>query len=192
MSLFAKLMGNTALSAAAPALAATSQDAPKAETAEGDAPVALTQDRIETALQAAKAEGVIEGQAAGAKAERERSAAVFASDEGKANMTMAAWMLGANPTATADSIVAQLKTMPAAAAPANADAGGTPSTPPLKQQLAATPLIDLTSGKPRAQADTGADAVADTNKMWDEVQGVDASKSITDGGMTSQRRRTGN
>lgn len=186
MSLFAKLLGSTAL--ATPGVAAGdaadgSKSAPAAE---------LTAERVETALQAAQAEGRTEGIAEGARLERERSAAVFASDEGKANMTMAAWMLGANPTATADAIVAQLKTMPAAAAPANADTGGTPSTQPLKQRLAATPLIDLTSGKPGAQADTGADAVADTNKMWDEVQGVGASKSITDGGMNTQRRRTGN
>lgn len=191
MSLFAKLMGNTALSAAAPALAATSQDAPKSESAEGGAPVALTQDRIETALQAAKAEGVAEGQAAGAKAERERSAAVFASEEGKANMTMAAWMLGANPDASADAIVAQLKTMPAQAS-AGAPAAEDAPKKQLQQQLGATPLVDLNGGQPGAQADGGASAANDVNKLWDDVQGVGASKSITEGGMTSNRRRTGN
>ena len=53
--------------------------------------------------------------AAGCKAERDRTTAVLGSDAGKANMTMAAWMLSSSPNASADEIVAQLKTMPVGA-----------------------------------------------------------------------------
>lgn len=179
MSLFAKLMGNSTLSVAPPVAAAP---APGAST-EGSGGDGLTPDRIETALQAAKAEGHAEGEAAGASAERARTAAVFASDAGKANMTMGAWMLANNPTATAETIIAQLGTMPAAAAAAAPAAPAAVTTP-----LAETPKVDLNGGAPGANADDGAPKAEDSNKMWDDIQGVVATSrngvTLATGGTT--------
>lgn len=187
MSLFAKLLSQTNLSTPVPA-----PGTPQADAGASGGATELTAERVETALQAAHAEGRTEGIAAGAAAERERTAAVFASDEGKANMTMAAWMLGANPTADAAAIVAQLKTMPAQPqAAATPPAAETPQQQ-MQQQLGSTPLVDLNGGAPAGNAAAGADTKADINKLWDEVQGVGASKSITEGGTTFARKRTGN
>lgn len=166
MSLFQKLMGNSALSTA-PAAVGASAPAASADAAGGDA---LTPERIESALQAAKAEGHSEGEAAGASAERARTSAVFASDAGKANMTMGAWMLANNPTATAETIIAQLGTMPVAVAAVAPAAPAAVTTP-----LASTPKVDLNGGAPGANADDGAPKAEDSNKMWDDIQGVGAT-----------------
>ncbi|MBX9814072.1 MAG: hypothetical protein K2X76_05160 [Sphingomonas sp.] len=182
MSLFQKLMGTAAVTttgAAAPtAPAAPAAPAPTASEQPG-AP-ALTEDRIEAALQAAKAEGHAEGVAAGAQAERERAAAVFASEEGKANMTMAAWMLGAAPTATADQIVAQLKAAPAPAPAAAAPAAPAPAAQAsqLQQQLATTPRVDLNAGKPAANANDGGHGAGD---IWADIHKGRDTKAIRTG-----------
>ena len=164
MSLFAKLMGS-----------ATATPAQAEEAAPASA---LTEAQIEAGLQAAKAEGHAEGLAAGAKAERERTAAVFASEEGKANMSMAAWMLGASPTATAEQIVAQLKDCPvqAAAAPAVPAAGHAERA---QGQLAAAPKVDLNGGKPAQHANDGGDG---SSNPWDQIlpsEGKDAPAGMT-------------
>lgn len=180
-SLFATLLG----SAAAPA--AVTPPSGAAPVAEGGA-TDLTADRVESALQSAKAEGVAEG----AAAERARTAAVFASAEGKANMPMAAWMLGSNPAASADSIIAQLKTMPAAAAVAPA-APEVPQTPQeeMQQQLAETPLVDLNGGKPGANANDGGSGAEDPAKLWDSIQKPEGQAGVTRGGMVFGKK-TGN
>lgn len=183
MSLFAKLLGSTA------APAAVTPPSGAASGAESGA-TELTAERVEAALQQAHAEGVTEG----AQAERDRSAAVFASAEGKANMTMAAWMLGANPAASADSIIAQLKTMPAqAAAPAAAPVAAGPamtSQEELKQNLATAPLVDLNGGTPGANATDGAVGEDDPAKIWDPILKAQADRSVTSGGLVT--KRTGN
>lgn len=182
MSLFAKLLGSTA------APAAVTPPSGQASGAEVGVPE-LTAERVEAALQSAKAEGVAEG----AQAERARTAAVFASAEGKANMAMAAWMLGTNPAASAEAIVAQLKTMPApaaAAAPAGAVSAQTPQQE-LKQQLAETPLVDLNDGQPGANASDGADNAESPDKLWDSIQKPGNQASVTRGGMVFGKK-TGN
>lgn len=159
--LFAKLLGATALTAApAPGADASKGAAPAGEGEPATQPNALTEDRVETALQAAHAEGVDEGKAAGAKEANDRMTAVFASEEAKANLSMAAWMLGANPAASADSIIAQLKTMPAQAA-APAPAKGALTTP-----LSTTPKADLTGSEPAAELTDGADDKDAGSTMW--------------------------
>ncbi len=182
MSLFAKLLGSTAAPAA---VTPPSGVAPGAEAGA----IELSADRVEAALQSAKAEGVAEG----AQAERERSAAVFASTEGKANMTMAAWMLGANPAASADSIIAQLKTMPAQAATAASATTETTSQQQqeMQQQLATAPLVDLNGGKPGANANDGGSGAEDPDKLWDSIQKPENHASLTRGGMV-YGKRTGN
>lgn len=181
MSLFARLMGSTATT---PGVEAAAPPAPGASSGDA-APGQITEQQIETGLQAARAEGVSEGEQAGAATERARTSTVFASDEGKANMTMAAWMLSANPTASADSIIAQLKTLPAQASTAPPAAGA------VTRPLADTPKIDLTGGKPGHLASNGGADTVDSVKLWDELQGVGASTaSVTTGGMV--RRKTGN
>jgi hypothetical protein len=189
--LFAKLLGATALTAAA----APGAEAPKGSTPAGGGepaiePSALTEDRVEAALQAAHAEGVEEGKTAGAKEANDRMTAVFASEEGKANLSMAAWMLGSNPAASAESIIAQLKTCPAqAAAPA-------PGKAALTTPLAETPKPDLNAGQPAGQANNGGIASGeDSSKIWDSVQATAAARffgaatgpipTIAQGGVTA-------
>lgn len=179
--LFAKLLGATAL--AAPV--ATGAEAPKgaSPTNEGE-PSTLTEARVETALEAAHSEGAEQGKATGAQEANDRMTAVFASDEGKANMSMAAWMLGANPTASAESIIAHLKTMPAQAA-APAPAKGALTTP-----LTQTPKADLTGGEPAAELHDGAADADAGGKMWDGLfkaqkeVGPFGASAITSGGTT--------
>lgn len=179
MSLFAKLIGSTDAPAdvAPPSGASASSEGGVAE---------LTAERVESALQSAKAEGVAEG----AKAERERTAAVFASAEGKANMAMAAWMLGTNAAASAETIIAQLKTMPAQAATA-APAAAEQQQQEMQQQLATTPLVDLNGGKPGANSNDGGSGAEDPNKLWDSIQKPENQASLTRGGMV-YGKRTGN
>ena len=97
--------------------------------------------------------------AAGRKAERERTAAVLGSDAGKANPAMAGWMLSSSPDASADAIVAQLKTMPVASA-----AAGGQSIPDTN--------VDL--GKPGAAAAVAEGAGA-ADDVWADVQGTKGS-----------------
>ncbi len=172
MSLFAKLIGTTSAAAAATPAAS----APAGATVAGGAPAApapagasseLTEARVETALQAAHAEGVAEG----TKAAQDRMNAVFSSDAGKANLPMAAWML-AETNASADAIIAKLASMPAAAAPvAAAPATATPAAAPAATQaqvigaaLATTPKVAITG------ANDGTDAF-DADAMWKDIQG---------------------
>lgn len=197
MSLFKKLLGATVLTPVAsggepPAPAAGGSSAQAAAATGGG----LSEGQIEAALQAAKAEGHAEG----ATAERERTAAVFASHEGKANMGTAAWMLGSNPAASAESIIAHLKTMPAQAssAPAGQQAA---AAPPLATPLAETPQADLNGSKPAATASDGNSGAgaADHDKMWAEVQAAgkerflnslagSAASTVAVGGMTLSTR----
>jgi hypothetical protein len=188
MSLFQKLVGSTGLTT----VASSAAPAPAGGEGGADAPQSgLAEAQIEPMLQAAKAEGVVEGTAAGATAERERTAAVFASEEGKANMTMAAWMLAANPTATSESIIGQLKTLPVQAA-----AAPTAPTAKVEKPLAETPKVDLTGAKPAGAANDGAPEQVDTNALWDKAQAsggaatMGAGASITVGGQTLPK--TGN
>lgn len=92
---------------------------------------------------------------AGRKAERDRTAAVLGSPEGKANTAQAGWMLSSAPDASADAIVAQLKTMPGAAAPAAIPDTG----------------VDLGNAGAAGAVATGA---ADAVDVWAEVQGTSA------------------
>jgi hypothetical protein len=176
-SMFRTLLASTGLAAvaAAPAAAAGAEDAPVV------GPNALTEAQMETMLTAAKAEGVT----AGATAERERTATVFASDAGKANMTMAAWMLSSSPSASAESIVTQLGSMPKGAAPAAAvepPAGGAAPDapkPPLTADLSGTPAVDL--GAEHQDGDRAGEAAtkAETTKYIDSA--IEAA-AITAGG----------
>lgn len=95
---------------------------------------------------------------AGAAAERERVATVFASAEALANPGLAVWMLVNGPQASAESIVAQMKTAPvapAAAAPA-------PSIPPTN--------ISVGSGEP-------GEGESDALDVWGQVQRDQAAAS---------------
>lgn len=174
MSMFARMMG----SAAAPAVAATGAPivapaapaAPAApvagaDTSGGGAAGGLTEAQVEPMLVAAKAEGNQEGLIAGATAERERTAAVFASEGGQANMPMAAWMLESSPNASADSIIGKLATMPKGSTVASTAAPAAPA--PLTTPLASTPAADL--GTPAAANDGTGTAAASADDAWDGV-----------------------
>lgn len=104
--------------------------------------------------------------AAGRKAERERTAAVLGSDIGKANPSMAAWMLSTSPDAGADAIIAQLGTLPGAAPAASTAPAGIPDT-----------NVDL--GKPGAAAavaDGGGEPSGDD--IWKDVQGKNTAPVV--------------
>lgn len=181
MQLFAKLLGSNAE-------VASVQGAPPVGGAAASGDSGLSADRVEAALQAAHAEGVAQG----AQAERERSAAVFASDEGRANMAMAAWMLAANPVAPADAIVAQLKTLPiSASGPAPVSAVQGEGAAVVAQQLAQTPLVDLNGGKPGANANDGQPGPESADKLWDSIQRPDNQANVTRGGFVFGKK-TGN
>lgn len=173
MSLFNKLLGSTALTTAAAAPAAQGSGAEQQPGGAAAPSAELSEERVEAALQAARAEGRAEGLEAGAQQERDRTAAVFATAEGKANMGMAAWMLGANPTATADAISAQLKSMPAAAATSTPAPAAALTTP-----LTETPQADLTGKKPAGASTDGAGDVEDHAKMWDSVQATSRERFL--------------
>lgn len=165
-SFFTRFMSGSAARAIAagdtPPRAAAGED-----DGQADAPLA-TADEIDAGLAAAfeagKTEGNTAGAIAGATAERERTAAVFTSDAGKANMAMAAWMLSSSPAATSESIIGQLAQMPQGAAPAAAAAAAAPITTP----LAHTPKIDLGGGQGAASgAEEGVDKAAAAD-LWAE------------------------
>lgn len=160
-SFFARLIGSTA-AISAPALAASAEAALAPQSADNGAAPVVDEARIETALQAAHSEG----RAAGATAERERTQAVLNSDAGKANMTMAAWMLNSSPAADANGIISQLSTMPAAAAaPAPAPAAATP--PVALATLEQTPVLAI---QPNGQANDGGSGAAskqEIDSLWD-------------------------
>jgi hypothetical protein len=180
MSMFARMMG----SAAAPAVAATGAPivapaAPVAPAATGNdpaAPAGLTEAQIEPMLVAAKAEGNAEGLVTGATAERERTAAVFASEGGQANMPMAAWMLESSPNASAESIIGKLATMPKGSPVASTTAPAAPA--PLTTPLAQTPAADL--GTPAAANDGTGQAAPSADDAWDSVM-TDLTKGGTFG-----------
>lgn len=98
--------------------------------------------------------------AAGRKAERERTAAVLGSDIGKANPAMAGWMLSSSPDANADAIIAQLKTMPGAAAPAAGQS---------------IPDTNVDLGKPGAAAAVAEGGGTSGDDVWADVQGTKGS-----------------
>lgn len=109
--------------------------------------------------------------AAGRKAERERTAAVFGSDIGKANPSMAAWLLSTGADASAEAIITQLTGMPgaSAAAPAPAPAaGGIPDT-----------NVDLgnASGAAAAVAEGAGDKSGDD--IWADVQGKNTAPVVS-------------
>jgi hypothetical protein len=185
-SLFARLVASASAAVAPPAAAGAAAPAAGGEPDPAPAAPEIDEARIETGLLAAKAEGVAEGTKAGAAAERARTAAVFASPEGQANLPMAAWMLEQNPASPADDIVAKLKTMPAMAAAA----------PPGKPAAAATPLadapkVDLNGGKPAANATDGNDNAADFDGVWGKAIGAQreryfgAAANMTDQGIAN-------
>lgn len=91
---------------------------------------------------------------AGMKAERERTTAVLSSDDGKANPTMAAWMLSSSPNATAESIITQLAAMPSAYKTAQA-------------RVIPDTNVDLGRGAAADVLGSGADG----DNVWATVQG---------------------
>jgi hypothetical protein len=92
---------------------------------------------------------------AGRNAERERTATVLGSDEGKANPAMAGWMLANNADASAASIVAGLKLLPTAMQSASTSA--------------AIPDTNVNLGRGDAEAALGMGASGDD--VWADVQG---------------------
>lgn len=192
-SLFARMMSGvasvgaanagTTSTAVAPTTPATPAPAASTEQPAGEG---LTEAQVEPMLQAAKAEGVTEGTQAGADAERARTAAVFGSTEGQANMPMAAWMLESSPNASADSIIAKLATMPKATTVASTTEPAAPvgkvTTP-----LAETPKADLGNA---SQSTDGSSTDTSANKDKDPWAGTltDMTKA---GAFGSQMRFTG-
>jgi hypothetical protein len=67
----------------------TATAAPAAPASAAAAPVVITQAQVDTAVAAARAEGVAEGTALGVTAERERIGAILNSEEAKTRMTLA-------------------------------------------------------------------------------------------------------
>lgn len=122
----------------------------------------------------------------GAAAERARTAAVFASEAGAANREMAAFMLNANPNASAEAITAHLAAMPKAGgaaatttAPAPPAAAPTPPAAPtpaapaaITHDLNGTPKLAV---PPAAHNGDGGDEV-DAEGFWNtHINGANAS-----------------
>lgn len=155
-----------AVAASAPAPAAPAASEPNAET-----PVdVVTLADAQAAVAAAKIEG--------AAAERTRTAAVLGSDAGKANPSMAAWMLEHNASVPADAIIAQLGNMPAAAAaPAPAPAATTEAAPApaaaITVPLTETPKVSVAPGANSGGAEGASQAEID--KLWDSGMATAAS-----------------
>ena len=130
--------------------------------------------------------------AAGAQAERERTAAVFASDAGKANPSMAAFLLNTSASASADQIIAHLGAMPSAAAPAPAPAAAAPApaAPAITTPLAETPRIDVGAAPNAGEAEPKVDA----EKFWStQISAANASIAQPFGGEVAPGiPRTGN
>lgn len=94
--------------------------------------------------------------AAGVTAERQRTAAVFASAAGLANPAMAAFML-AESSASADAIIAKLGTLPAASA-----------------SVQTIPDTNIDLGKPGAAAAAVSEG-SEPDDVWAQAQGKDAA-----------------
>lgn len=111
----------------------------------------------------ADAEAVAASQfAEGRKAERDRTAAVLGSDEGRGNPQMASWMLANSPDAGADQIIAGLKNLPAGAKAAAA---------PAYQEVPDTG-VDLGNAAAAAIED-GRTAAQDADDVWAKTQGTE-------------------
>lgn len=180
------LISGTALStAAAPGATAPTPAADAGgEGGENEPAVVLASEAL-PAIEGAKAEG----HAAGVKAERERTAAVFASDAGKANPSAAAFML-ANSEASAETIVAKLPEMGAAApAPGAATTPDKPAaTTPLTVDLSTTSKTDL--GAPGANANDTSDTV-DVAAIWSSVEANRNPSAVTGNDGKTQIRQAG-
>lgn len=154
----ARLTAGTSLSTAPAAPQAQQPAAPAAGTEEVVDVVTVTD--AQAAVASARAEGVTEG----AKAETARMNAVFESDAGKANLSMAAWMLTNNPSASADSIVSKLAAMPGQQAQASTQqpAPAAETAKPLSVDLSNTPKMEV---QPNANAGEAEQSV-DADKFW--------------------------
>lgn len=192
MTAAAALAGGTALANTAPAAAPPAAGAAPA-AGEGDPVDVITVADAQTAVANARIEG--------ATAERDRTSKVFASDEGKANPQMAAFMLSSNPAATSDAIVAHLKTMPAAsaAAPAPAPAATTTTAAPAAAAPAPAPTADLTKTPlivVDPDANTGGDggtSEVDSEKFWStQMSSASLGKSPFGADLSPGLPRTGN
>lgn len=128
-----------------------------------------------TDAQAAIAQASIDG----AAAERTRTNAVMTSDAGKANPQLSAFMLNANPTASATSIIEHVAAQPAVApvvAAAPAPAAPAAEQPALTTPLTETPLIAVGADANNGSADGR--TAEDDKKMWDEgMAGAAASQT---------------
>jgi hypothetical protein len=186
-----RLLPFAAARVAAAAAAAPAVITPPAPPAPAPAPAATAaqaDDTVDVVTLADANAAVADAEIRGATAERTRTAAVLASDAGKANPSMAAFMLNTTPNATADQIIAHLGTLPAAAAaaaPAPAAA-----TPAITVPLAETPIITVGAGANGGEAE----APVDATKFWDaQINGASASVTSPFGGdLASGVRRTGN
>jgi hypothetical protein len=176
-----------AASASTPAIVASTPavtPAPAATTPAGE------DDTVDVITLADAQAAVAAAEIRGATAERERTNAVLASDAGKANPQMAAFMLNANPNTAADAIVGQLAAMPKAEAPAPAPAAlvETPAAPAaITTPLTLVPKIE-TGTTPPADADADPKEIADS---WDKS--IAAAGGASFGGpLANGVPRTGN
>lgn len=184
----ARLSGSTAAIASVPLAPAPAQPPAASQPGAEDAVDVVTLADAQTA--------VAEAEIRGATAERARTSAVLASDAGKANPMMAAWMLEHNASATSDAIIAQLGTMPAAAAaPAPAPAAAAPAAPApsaITTPLDQTPLIEVA---PNANSGGGEGmSQEEIDKLWDSgMASASAGLSNSFGGeLAPGIPRTGN
>lgn len=185
------MSGHRILTAAAAHLGISSSSAAIAASTPAPQPPAASQPGSEETVDVVT---VTDAQAAvaaaetrGATAERTRTSAVLASDAGKANPMMAAWMLEHNASASADAIIAQLGTMPASAvAPAAAPAAGTTATAPAAPAAAAPAAITVPLDQtPKVEIAPNANSgghegmsQAEIDKLWDSgIQVAGASLS---------------
>jgi hypothetical protein len=158
MSSAARVLDGTVVPPA-PGASAAPAPAPAAEPDEGG-PAPVSQEAIEAGLETAHAAGKVEGTAEGTKAEATRWHTVMSSDAGKANYSMATFMLNANPGSTAESIIGHLADNPAPAAVAAKPA-------PVTTALTDTPIVEL-GGAPANNGDSGLQATtAENDKLWD-------------------------
>jgi hypothetical protein len=158
------------VAAAAPAPAATVElvAPPAAPTAlvtppAAAAPAAAAADEtIDVVLASEARAAVATATTDGRKTERERTSAVLNSASGKKHPASAAFMLNANPDATADAIIQHLDTMPEPVSPAAAAPAPAPGA--ITTSLAQTPKPVIA---PNAPADTG---TADAKALWEAAQ----------------------
>lgn len=179
--------GLTGLVASTAAAAPEPGAKPTEATIDADALEGATAEELTATVKDAFEAGVANGKITGAKEANDRTAAVFASDEAKANPGLAAFML-CNSTADAGEIIKQLgaqgaATAPAAAAPAAAPAATEekPAAPAAAQPTIEGMVTDTPSPARATPTDANDEGATDLKSAFGSVDFTGKSAIVEDG-----------